>query len=88
MTTGTPHMVIGRVGFASNGEFVANPHDASDLVAELEAQIDELIEQRNQLRIVLQKCAALTPAISDAKHEILLATDPKNLHPPQENFLP
>ena len=88
MTTATPHMVIGRVGFASNGEFIASPADASDLVAELEAQVDELIGQVNQLRAVLQKCAALTPQISDAKHEALLATDPKNLHPRQENFLP
>jgi hypothetical protein len=88
MTTATPHMVVGRVGFASNGEFIAHPADASDLVAELEAQVDELIAQRNRLRAVLQKCAALTPAVSDAKHEVLLATDPKNLHPRQENFLP
>jgi hypothetical protein len=88
MTTATPHMVIGRVGFAANGEFIASPADASDLVAELEAQVDELIGQVNQLRAVLQKCAALTPQISDAKHEALLATDPKNLHPRQENFLP
>ena len=88
MTTATPHMVIGRVGFATNGDFIASPADASSLVAEMQAQIDELIEQRNQLRAVLQKCAALTPQISDAKHEILLATDPKNLHPRQENFLP
>jgi hypothetical protein len=88
MTTATPHMVIGRVGFAANGEFIASPADASDLVAELEAQVDELIGQVNQLRAVLQKCAALTPQISDAKHEVLLATDPKNLHPRQENFLP
>ena len=88
MTTGTPHMVIGRVGFATNGDFIASPADASSLVAELRAHIDELIEQRDQLRSVLQKCAALTPQISDAKHEILLATDPKNLHPPQEKPLP
>jgi hypothetical protein len=81
-------MVVGRVGFASNGEFIASPADASDLVAELEAQVDELISQRNRLRAVLQKCAALTPVVSDAKHEALLQTDPKNLHPRQEMFLP
>jgi hypothetical protein len=57
-------------------------------VADLEAEVAELIAQRNQLRAVLQKCAALTPQISDAKHEALLQTDPKNLHPRQENFLP
>lgn len=88
MTVAEPHMVIGRVGFTSNGNFIASPTDASDLIAELEAQIDELTEQRKQLRAVLQKCAALTPEISDAKHEILLATDAKNIHPQQENFLP
>ena len=88
MTTAAPHMVIGRVGFATNGDFIASPADASSLVAEMQAQIDELIEQRNQLRAVLQKCAALTPAISNAKHEALLQTDPKNLHPPQEKPLP
>lgn len=88
MTAAAPHMVIGRIGFASDGNFIAHPTDASSLVAELQAQIDELIDQRNQLRAVLQKCAALTPAISDAKHEALLQTDPKNLHPRQENFLP
>ena len=57
-------------------------------ITDLEAEVHELIAQRSQLRSVLQKCAALTPQISDAKHEILLATDPKNLHPRQENFLP
>jgi hypothetical protein len=88
VSTAAPHMVIGRVGFASNGDFIASPTDASDLVAELEAQVHELVEQRKQLRAILQKCAALTPQISDEKHEVLLATDPKNLHPRQENFLP
>jgi hypothetical protein len=57
-------------------------------IADLEAEVAELISQRNRLRAVLQKCAALTPQISDAKHEALLQTDPKNLHPRQENFLP
>jgi hypothetical protein len=57
-------------------------------IADLEAEVAELISQRNQLRAVLQKCAALTPAVSDAKHQALLATDPKNLHPPQEKPLP
>ena len=57
-------------------------------IADLEAEVAELISQRNQLRAVLQKCAALTPAVSDAKHEALLQTDPRNLHPPQEKPLP
>jgi hypothetical protein len=57
-------------------------------IADLKAEVAELISQRNQLRAVLQKCAALTPAVSDAKHEALLQTDPRNLHPPQEKPLP
>ena len=57
-------------------------------IADLEAEVAELIAQRNQLRAVLQKCAALTPAVSDAKHEALLQTDHRNLHPPQEKPLP
>ena len=57
-------------------------------IADLEAEVAELISQRNRLRSVLQKCAALTPAVSDAKHQALLQTDPKNLHPPQEKPLP
>ena len=85
MTTTAPHMVIGRVGFASNGEFVAHPADASELIAELEAEITRLTTERDDLRRVLQKCAALTPQISDEKHEVLLKTDPKNYEKSQEN---
>lgn len=88
MTTTEPHLVIGRVGFASNGNFRASPADASSLVAELEARVEELTNHLKRTRSVLQKCAALTVAISDEKHETLLATDPKNLHPRQEYFLP
>jgi hypothetical protein len=85
MTTAAPHMVIGRVGFASNGEFVAHPADASELVAELEAEIAKLTRHRNRLRRALQNCAALSPAASDEKHEALLETDPKNYEKQQEN---
>jgi hypothetical protein len=56
-------------------------------IADLKAEVAELLAQRNQLRAVLQKCAALTPQISDAKHEALLATDPKNLHAPAKKLL-
>jgi hypothetical protein len=77
-------MVIGRVGFASNGEFVAHPHDASDLIAELEAEIAKLTRHRNRLRRALQNCAALSPAASNEKHEALLETDPRNYEIPQE----
>jgi hypothetical protein len=85
MTTAAPHMVIGRVGFASNGEFVAHPADASELVAELEAEIAQLTRHRNRLRRALQNCAALSPAASDEKHEALLETDPKNYEKQQKN---
>jgi hypothetical protein len=85
MTTAAPHMVIGRVGFASNGEFVAHPADASELIAELEAEIAKLTRHRNRLRRALQNCAALSPAASDEKHEALLETDPKNYEKQRKN---
>jgi hypothetical protein len=85
MTTMIPDLVVGAVGFGPN--FATDPLD-SELVAELRAEVAELISQRNRLRSVLQKCAALSPEISDEKHEVLLATDPRNLHPPQEKPLP
>ena len=85
MTTAAPHMVVGAVGFGNTGEFYAGPEDATDRIAELEAEIAELISQRSRLRRVLQKCAALTPQISDEKHEVLLKTDPKNYENAREN---
>jgi hypothetical protein len=57
-------------------------------IRDLEAEVAQLIAQRNQLRAVLQKCAALTPAVSDAKHEALLATDPKNIYATTKKPLP
>jgi hypothetical protein len=85
MTTMIPDLVVGAVGFGDTGDFYAGPEDASDLVAELRAEVAELIRHRNRLRRVLQKCAALSPEISDEKHEVLLETDPKNHENPQEN---
>jgi hypothetical protein len=83
--------MIGQINFGP-------PAEASSLrgqvamqameIADLEAEVAELISQRNQLRAALQGCAALTPAVSDAKHQALLQTDPKKLHPPQEKPLP
>ena len=84
-------MNVGQVNFGPTAEasFLRGQVAMQAMeVADLEAEVAELIAQRNQLRAVLQKCAALTPQISDAKHEALLQTDPKNLHPRQENFLP
>ena len=85
MSTMIPDLVVGAVGFGNHGEFYAGPEDATDRIAELEAEIAELISQRSRLRRVLQKCAALTPQISDEKHEVLLKTDPKNYEKSQEN---
>jgi hypothetical protein len=82
MTTMIPDLVVGAVGFGP--DFATDPVD-SELVAELRAEVAELISQRNRLRSVLQKCAALSPEISDEKHEVLLQTDPKNLHHEQQN---
>ena len=65
MSNSAPHMVVGAVGFGNTGDFYAGPEDATDRIAELEARIDELTWDRNKLRRVLQKCAALTPQISD-----------------------
>lgn len=85
MSTMIPDLVVGAVGFGNNGEFYAGPEDARAQTAELEAENSELIKQRDDLRRVLQKCAALTPQISDEKHEVLLKTDPKNYEKQQEN---
>jgi hypothetical protein len=85
MTTMIPDLVVGAVGFGNNGDFYAGPEDASPRITKLEAEVAELIRHRNRLRRVLQKCAALSPEISDEKHEALLETDPKNLHREQEN---
>jgi hypothetical protein len=82
MTTMIPDLVVGAVGFGPN--FATDPVD-SELVAELRAEVAELISQRNRLRSVLQKCAALSPEISDEKHEALLETDPKNYERQQKN---
>ena len=85
MSTMIPDLVVGAVGFGNNGEFYAGPEDATDRIAELEAEIARLTTERDDLRRVLQKCAALTPQISDEKHEVLLKTDPKNYENAQEN---
>jgi hypothetical protein len=89
-STMIPDLVVGEVGFGSNFAPEADFYRAQAgqlglQVADLEAEVAELIRQRNRLRRVLQKCAALSPEISDEKHEVLLQTDPKNLHREQEN---
>jgi hypothetical protein len=82
---------VGQINFGPTAEasFLRGQIAAQAMeIGDLEEEVHELIAQRNRLRRILQKCAALSPEISDAKHEVLLATDPKNLHPRQENFLP
>ncbi len=84
-------MTLGQINFGPTAEtsFLRGQVAMQSMeIADLEAEVAELLAQRSQLRAVLQKCAALTPAVSDAKHEALLQTDPKNLHPPQEKPLP
>jgi len=85
MTTMIPDLVVGEVGFGPN--FAVDPVD-NEIIAELRAEVAELIRHRNRLRRVLQKCAALSPEISDEKHEALLETDPNNFSPNREKSLP
>ena len=62
--------VLGEVGFG--------PSFGSDSkrVTELEAEVAKLIKHRNILRRALERCAALSNDVADAKHEALLATAP------------
>lgn len=62
--------VLGEVGFG--------PSFGGDdkRLAELEAEVAKLIKHRNVLRRALERCAALSPEVSDEKHEALLATAP------------
>ena len=64
---------VGEVGF---GPAFGDRHDSE--VELLEAQLAEKQRHINALRRVLQKCAALSPEISDLKHEVLLETAPEN----------
>ena len=64
------HYVVGEVGFGpSFGAEAAR-------VEMLEAQVAKLIKDRNVLRRALERCAALSEEVSQAKHEALLATAP------------
>lgn len=83
-------MTVGQINFGPTAEasFLRGQVAMQSMqIADLEAEVHELIAQRNRLRAALQGCAALTPAISDQKHLTLLATDPKNLHPPEAKTL-
>lgn len=83
MSTMIPDLVVGEVGFGPNLDpepsFSRVPwHQYEREIKNLEAEVAELIRQRNRLRNVLQRCAALSPEISDLKHEVLLETAPKS----------
>jgi hypothetical protein len=68
--------VVGEVGFGPNLDFYANPVDATPKIELLEAQVAKLTKDRNILRRALERCAALSNEVADAKHEALLATAP------------
>lgn len=86
MTTMIPDLVVGEIGFGNNfapeAEFYRDQCRKHELeIKDLEAEVAELIRHRNALRRVLERCAALSPEISDMKHEVLLETAPKSIDP-------
>ena len=76
--------MIGQINFGPAAEAGIE----SLKIRSLESKIADLMGQRRLLRQALQSCAALTPAVSAAKHEALLMTDPENLELPIEKLLP
>jgi hypothetical protein len=77
-----PDLVVGEIGFGSNFgssaelEFYrAEDKRNSAEMANLEAEKRELIKRVNRLKLVLRRCAALSPDVSDEKHEALLAVE-------------
>jgi hypothetical protein len=75
-------LVVGEVGFGPH--FASEDANLRVEIAALESEVAELIRQRNRLRRVLERCAALSPDISNEKHEALLQTDPRNIHNKQK----
>jgi hypothetical protein len=74
--------VVGEIGFGSNFgssaelEFYrAEDKRNSAEMANLEAEKRELIKRVNRLKLVLSRCAALSPDVSDEKHEALLSVE-------------
>jgi len=74
-----PDLVVGEIGFGNNFgasaelEFMRNEdkrHTAE--IKDLQAENRELIKRNNRLKRVLERCAALTDAIANEKHEALL----------------
>ena len=69
-----PDYVVGEVGFGPS--FCGEDANLRLKMTELEAEVAKLIKDRNVLRRVLERCAALSDEVSHAKHEALLATAP------------
>ena len=67
-------LVVGAVGFGNNFGSPAEPEFYRE-VANLEAEKRELIKRVNRLKLILSRCAALSPEVSDEKHEALLAAE-------------
>ncbi len=74
-----PDLVVGEIGLGNNFgvpaelEFMRNEdrrHSAE--IKDLQAENRELIKRNNRLASILERCAALTNAIADEKHEALL----------------
>jgi hypothetical protein len=77
-----PDVVVGAVGFGSDFgasaelEFMrAEDKRNSAEIANLQAEKRELVKRVNCLKLVLKRCAALSPEISDEKHAALLAAE-------------
>lgn len=72
-----PDLVVGEVGFGANFGSSAELEDRrnSAEIANLEAEKRELIKRVNRLKLILGRCAALSPDVSDEKHEALLAVE-------------
>jgi hypothetical protein len=77
-----PDLVVGEVGFGANFGSSAEldfyrAEDRRNLaeVANLQAEKRELIKRVNRLKLILSRCAALSPDVSDEKHEALLAVE-------------
>lgn len=66
--------VIGEVGFGPS--FCGEDVNLRPRITELESEVAKLTKDRNVLRRALERCAALSNEVADAKHEALLATAP------------
>ena len=79
MSTMIPDLVVGEIGFGNNFgasaelEFMRNEDRRQTAeIKDLQAENRELIKRNNRLKRVLERCAALTDAIANEKHEALL----------------